>query len=232
MTLKAVFFDLDGTLLDSAPDFIAAIDQLSERYQLPAIAAERIRQQVSQGGRALTQLTFGMDPTDPDFAARHQQLLDTYQHTLGKHCRLFDGIASLLKQLHAHHLDWGIITNKPARFAEPLLAQLALPIPPKLLLCPDHVSRAKPAPDALWLAARQLQCDPGDLIYIGDHQRDIDCGIAAGATTIAVAYGYLSADDIIEHWHADFIAQQVTDLWPIIHRCLQMQTNDRHSSRC
>lgn len=216
MTINAVLFDLDGTLLDTAPDFIAAINQLTDHYKLAPIAPELIRQQVSQGGRALTQLTFNLTQDDPDFAARHQHLLDSYQQTMGKHCRLFPGMDRLLQTLREHSVDWGIITNKPARFAEPLVAQLPLPSSPTLLLCPDHVSHPKPHPAPLFAAAEHLQCDPGNIIYIGDHQRDIECGINAGSTTIAVAYGYLQQEETVAHWRADFIAEHVAHIWPII----------------
>ncbi len=216
MPIKAVFFDLDGTLLDSAPDFFIAMHQLMDEYQLPHADEAAIRATVSDGARALTTLAFNLSVNDLGFSERLQRLLDIYYEHMGKHCVLFAGMEKLLKQLKTEQLWWGIITNKPSRFTDPILERLDLATPPNLVLCPDHVAHAKPHPEALLLACNKVGCLPEEAIYIGDHKRDIDCGIAAGSPTIAVSFGYIKPDDDISQWGADHIAHHADDIWPII----------------
>jgi phosphoglycolate phosphatase len=220
MSLKAVFFDLDGTLLDSAPDFFVAMHQLMDEYQLPHVNEADIRASVSNGARALTTLAFDLPIDDPGFSERHQRLLDIYSHHMGKHCVLFPGMDQLIQNIKNASLFWGIITNKPARFTDPILAQLTLPAQPNLVICPDHVSNTKPDPEAMILACNKVGCTPVEAIYIGDHKRDIDCGIAAGSPTIAVSFGYTTSNDDIAAWNADHIAQSSDDIWEIINNRL------------
>jgi len=216
MAIKAVLFDLDGTLLDTAPDFIHTINQLATQNNLAAPAPEAIREQVSNGARALVKLLFKLSEGEEGFENRKQQLFDVYEQTMGKHCLLFEGMDELLSKIVEKSLHWGIITNKPLRFAQPIVDDLALPHPPALLLCPDHVKQAKPAPEAMFLACDQLQCEPHEIVYIGDHLRDIDCGRNAGTKTIAVSFGYTTPDDDIERWQADHIAHDTGDIWNYI----------------
>ena len=216
MSLKAVFFDLDGTLLDSAPDFFVTMHQLMDEYQQPRVDEAAIRATVSDGGRALTTLGFGLQVGDDGFHERHQRLLDIYTDHMGKHCVLFPGIDALLSQIKNAQLFWGVITNKPARFTDPILENLNLSVHPNLVLCPDHVSKAKPDPEALLLACKKVACKPEEALYIGDHKRDIDCGISAGSPTIAVTFGYTKHDDDIASWNANHIAHNSDDIWSII----------------
>jgi 2-phosphoglycolate phosphatase len=216
MTIKAVFFDLDGTLLDSAPDFVHTLNQLCDEYNVAPVSASKVYETVSNGARALTTLAFGLNHEEPGFEERRLRLLDIYFEQMGKHCRLYEGMTRLLQQLKQHKLYWGIITNKPARFTQPLLKALEFPTRPDVVLCPDHVTRAKPAPEALELACQQTGCKPAEVIYIGDHKRDIDCGISAGSTTIAAGFGYIEQDDDIALWKADHVVWHVDEIWPII----------------
>jgi 2-phosphoglycolate phosphatase len=216
MSIKAVFFDLDGTLLDSAPDFFNAMHQLTDEYQLPRISEQAIRETVSDGARALTTLAFNLQSDAFGFQERNQRLLDIYFEQLGQHCVLFPGMEQLLNNIKSAPLFWGIITNKPSRYTDPILEKLALSTPPNLVICPDHVSKAKPDPEALILACNKVGCRPEEAIYIGDHQRDIDCGRAAGSPTIAVSFGYIHRDDDINNWQADHIAHNSNDIWNII----------------
>jgi len=220
MKAKAVFFDLDGTLLDTAPDFVVALNQLADEYQVPRISEEMIRQTVSDGARALTTRLFKLDVNETGFEERRQRLLDIYFEHMGKHCVLFEGMYELLEKIQNEKLFWGIITNKPYRFAESIVDNLALPLRPNLLLCPDHVSRAKPDPEALIFACNKVGCQTQEAIYIGDHKRDIDCGISAGSITIAVSFGYIHENDNISDWNADHIAHHSDDIWPIIRHYL------------
>lgn len=221
MTIKAVFFDLDGTLLDSAPDFFNAMHQLMDEYQQPRVDEALIRATVSDGGRALTTLGFGLQVGDDGFHERHQRLLDIYEQHMGKHCVLFPGMDTLIRQLKGAQLFWGIITNKPSRFTDPILERCALPAHPNLVLCPDHVSKPKPDPEALLLACKKVGCQPEEALYIGDHQRDIDCGIRAGSPTIAVTFGYTKPSDDITAWNADYIAHNSDDIWNIVNNKIE-----------
>lgn len=219
-TIKAVFFDLDGTLLDSAPDFVVTLNQLMDEYQRPRISEERIRQTVSDGARALITLAFELNIDDTGFEERRQRLLDIYHQHMGKHCILFDGMFELIEQIHSEKLFWGVITNKPYRFAESIVDNLELPARPNLLICPEHVSKAKPNPEALILACNKVGCETEEAIYIGDHKRDIDCGISAGSKTIAASFGYIHEQDDINLWNADHIAHHSNDIWPIVQQYL------------
>ena len=216
MGIKAVFFDLDGTLLDSAPDFYVSMHQLMDEYQQPRIDENLIRPTVSDGSIALTTLGFGLTQKESGFDERRQRLLDIYHEHMGKHCRLFDGMEQLISNIHNEKLFWGIITNKPSRFTDPILEKLTFPAHPNLVICPDHVSKAKPDPEALILACNKVGCKPEEAIYIGDHKRDIDCGLSAGSPTIAVSFGYTRADEDIASWNADIIADSPDDIWQYV----------------
>lgn len=221
MSIKAVFFDLDGTLLDSAPDFFIAMHRLMDEYQLPHINEDAIRATVSNGARALTTLAFGLHVDDLGFSERHQRLLELYYEEMGNHCVLFPGIDTLLQRIKSENLYWGIITNKPSRFTDPILEKLTLPSHPNLVICPDHVQNTKPDPEPMILACNKVGCTPAEAIYIGDHKRDIDCGNAAGSPTIAVTFGYTETIEEVTHWNADDIAHTSEDIWNIIQQQLQ-----------
>ena len=228
---KALLFDLDGTLMDTAPDFFPAVNALREEHNLPPLADEVIRLQVSNGGWALTRLALDMPqlPTgttaaeanekNSDIKAQRQRLLDLYTLHLGKKSDLFPGITKLLEACNAGSLPWGIVTNKPRIYTEILLQRLANKLPIlehcSVLVCPDDVERTKPFPDPLLLAARTIKIDAKDCWYLGDHIRDVDAGNAASMFTIATLYGYIEAHDNPANWQADLLvntAQEVTDL--------------------
>lgn len=213
---KAIFFDLDGTLLDTAPDFVVTLNQLADEYKVARISEDRIRQTVSDGARALTSLLFKLNVEDNGFEERRQRLLDIYFEHMGKHCALFEGMQTLIENIKNEKLFWGIITNKPYRFAESIVDNLQLAARPNLLICPDHVKKAKPDPEALILACNKVGCNTQEAIYIGDHKRDIDCGISAGSKTIAVSFGYIHPEDDITQWNADHIAHHSAEIWPIV----------------
>lgn len=223
MTLKAVFFDLDGTLLDSAPDFVKTLHRLSDEYGVARADETKIYETVSNGARALTTLVFDLEGDEQGFEERRLRLLDIYHEEMGKNCLLYKGMSNLLEQLKKHDLYWGVITNKPSRFTQPILNTLSFPAKPDVVLCPDDVTHAKPSPEALLLACSQTHCTPDEVIYIGDHKRDIDCGISAGSQTIAAGFGYISQDENIEDWNATYIVQHVNEIWPIIYANLSVK---------
>lgn len=216
--IRAVMFDLDGTLLDTAPDFIVVVNQLLLEEGRSELAADIIRAGVSNGSKALIALTFGILDDHSDFERLRLRLLELYLAHIAVHTKLFPGIATLLNQLADKNIAWGIATNKPAAYTLPLMAALDIQPAPLSVICPDHVARSKPDPESLFLASKQLGCEPEEIIYIGDHKRDIDCGKGAGSITIAAAYGYLDTCDSVASWNADYCVNHADEIWPIVEK--------------
>jgi 2-phosphoglycolate phosphatase len=211
--VSGVLFDLDGTLLDTAADFADVVEQLTEQAALPAIAFADIHRTVSNGARALVELTFGTDSTHPLFEERLSTLLSLYsQRIVQTKASLYPGMDRLLRQLESSGIPWGIVTNKPERFSVPLLESLGLAQRCSALICPDHVTHSKPHPEPLLLACQQLGISPKQTVYVGDHPRDIDAGRAADMFTIAVRYGYLPTTPPVEQWQADLIVDHVEEI--------------------
>ncbi len=218
--IRAVMFDLDGTLLDTAPDFIVVVNQLLAEQNRPALPAEIIRAGVSNGSKALIKLAFAIDESDEQFELLRQRLLELYLQNHSVHTRPFPGIDELIEKLAAHNIAWGIATNKPSMYTLPLMVDMNIQPPPASVICPDHVSHPKPSPESLFLASTQLGCTPQEIIFIGDHKRDIDCGKDAGSITIAAAYGYVDDGDNAADWNADYCVNHADEIWPIIEKHL------------
>jgi phosphoglycolate phosphatase len=215
-TLEAVLFDLDGTLLDTAPDFVTTLQLLLARHNKPALDENAIRQTVSHGARALVSLGFGIDETDAGFEDLRQQLLAIYLTKLSEKTALFDGMDRVLAHLEQRQIPWGIVTNKPSLYADKVLADLKLDSRSSVTICPDHVSKAKPDPEPMLLACSQINCNPDNVIYVGDHRRDIEAGRNASMTTIAANYGYIDPNDPAESWNADHTIDHASELLAII----------------
>lgn len=213
---KAIMFDLDGTLLDTAPDFIVALNALLNEENCKPCSPELIRKTVSNGSRALITLGFGIDEHHSEFSVLRERLLELYTDSIAVHTKLFPGMQKVLNNIHVSGLHWGIATNKPELYTQLLLDKINIQPPCELVICPDNVSEPKPHPESLYQAAAFFSCTPAEIIYIGDHLRDIECGIAAGSPTIACAYGYV--DDSIHTWGANHIVQHARDIWPIIEK--------------
>ncbi len=209
---EAVLFDLDGTLLDTAPDFIRVVNQQRRLHNLSALEPTRIRETVSNGARALIKLSFDLDESDEQYLDRHSELLDLYAGSIADETVLFPGIDLFLKQLEAATIPWGIVTNKPSRFTLPLLEKLDLSDRCSVTICPDDVTNRKPDPEALFLACEKLACNPNRSIYIGDHLRDIEAGQRAGMKTVAARYGYIDHPERVLEWNADFIIDHGCEL--------------------
>ncbi len=218
--LKAVLFDMDGTLLDTAPDFIAVCQAMLKAHGRAPIDDQRIQDVVSGGARAMVAATFDMDPEAPGFETLRQEFLDRYQEHCAVFTRPYDGMVELLESIEQSRLIWGVVTNKPVRFAAPIMEQLGLAERSAVLVCPDHVTKSKPDPEMLLLACSQLKVDPSEVLFIGDDLRDIESGRAAGTKTAAVRYGYIHPDDNPAHWGADVIVDQPRDLLAILDRAL------------
>jgi len=211
---KAVLFDLDGTFLDSAPDFLWVVNHLREKYGFPQLAEETIRQQVSNGGSALTEICFEISREDDGFPEKLAILLDCYQTHLGVTSGMFKGIPELIAFCQQSDIAWGIVTNKPRRFTDPLLENLKINCP--LVICPDDVTTPKPNPESLLLAAKRLNLAPEECWYVGDHIRDIEASHAANMPAIAVSYGYIEDDDNINSWNADVIVDHAEEIISLI----------------
>lgn len=209
---STVLFDLDGTLVDTAPDFIRCLNLLRQQHGLEVLPPEQIRHSVSNGARAMIRVGFGLEPEHPDYLDRHTAFLDLYEAGVAVETTLFAGMDDILAGLEQRGIPWGIVTNKPVRFTVPLVEALGLAERCSAVVCPDHVNQRKPDPESLLLACQTMGVDPAKGIYVGDHERDIEAGRKAGMTTIAVRYGYIEQPEAVDRWQADLVADTVSDL--------------------
>ncbi|MEM1404496.1 MAG: HAD-IA family hydrolase [Pseudomonadota bacterium] len=210
--LQCVVFDLDGTLVDTADDFVPAVQKLREEYGHGPMDANAIRASVSNGSRALVTLSLGIQRDEKGFEDARLRLLDLYDEVLGRFATPYAGVPALLRELEIQGIRWGVATNKPRAYAAPLLKMLKLET--DSLVCPDDVAQAKPHPESLFKACADLNSEPRRSIYIGDHLRDIEAGQRAGMYTVAAAYGYIEAGDCADRWGADIIitdSEQLAD---------------------
>lgn len=212
--IKAVLFDLDGTLADTAPDLGLALNRLLTEEGKAMQPYSAIRPIASHGARGLIGLGFGIDIDHPDFPRLRARFLDIYDQCFCEETRLFEGMAELLKVISARGLIWGIITNKPERFTAPLIQALKLEIAPAVVVSGDTVGVAKPDPRPMLHATDQIGIAPEHCLYIGDAERDIEAGRVVGMTTVLASYGYLSADDKPENWGADISIASPLELIP------------------
>ncbi len=209
---KAVLFDLDGTLVDSAPDLAGAANALRSQHGLPALPYETLRPLVGTGARGMVGAAFGVAPGDAGFEALRDAFLDLYAQRLLQATTPFAGVSTLLAALDAAGLPWGIVTNKATRFAQPLVAGLPLLAATATLVAGDTTPHAKPHPAPLLEAARRLAVAPSDCLYVGDDHRDVLAGRAAGMATAAALWGYLGVGEPASAWGADLLLDQPGDL--------------------
>ncbi|OUR90201.1 phosphoglycolate phosphatase [Gammaproteobacteria bacterium 42_54_T18] len=214
--IEAVLFDLDGTLIDTAPDFVKVVNLLRQEDNLPPIAAALVRAQVSNGARALITLAFDLKEGEAGFAEKLQQLLDLYFSHLAKESALFDGLDELLITLEQQGIPWGIVTNKPRRYTEPLLDGLNLAKRCAVVICPDDVTHKKPHPEPLLMACEAINATPQKTLYVGDHIRDIASGNSAQNSTIAVSWGYIDEGEDLSLWNADHIVHTSEELLQLL----------------
>lgn len=231
--IQAVLFDLDGTLIDTAPDFIRIIRVMCQKYQLTIPSDTAIREQVSAGARAMVKLMFGklsqVADDDPTLLAYRQEFLDIYEADICVDSCLFDGLDELLKSLEKQGIFWGIVTNKPRYLTEILLEKLNLTDRCSVLVCPDDVKNTKPDPEPMFLAVDKLNQAfnmnilAENCVYVGDHIRDIQAGKSANMRTILAGYGYIPPDDKddLTAWGADEIIHSVDELIQSIHGWIQ-----------
>lgn len=201
--IEAVLFDLDGTLIDSAPDLGAAVDRMRTRRGMPSLPLERYRPMAGAGARGMLGIAFGVAPEHPDFEALREEFFVSYESAMTERTRVFEGISELIVRLRQQGRAWGVVTNKSARFTLPLTRQMPLFASSGALVCGDTTPYSKPHPAPLVEAARQLNLAPARCVYVGDDQRDMVAGRAAGMGTVAATYGYLGGNNDVADWGAD-----------------------------
>jgi 2-phosphoglycolate phosphatase len=211
-----ILFDLDGTLVDTAPDLGYALNLQRERHGLAALPMETIRPFASHGSKGLLSVGFNLTPEDSTFEAMRAEYLDLYDQVFTRAPVLFDGIAELLAHLEQSAIPWGVVTNKPRRFSAPLLNAMNLHRRMACLVCGDDAALPKPAPDTLLMACEQASVKPEKCFYVGDAERDIEAGNAAGMRTVVALYGYIDEADEPMTWGADFSIAQPIDLLRLI----------------
>lgn len=214
--IRAVLFDLDGTLADTAPDLGLALNLLREEEGLPALPHDVIRPVASHGARGLLQLGFELGPEDARFVSLRDRFLAHYTAHICDGTQLFPGMAEVLQYLVHRQMPWGIVTNKPARFTDPLLARLVMPCRPGVVVSGDTVGVAKPDPRPMRFACEQIGVNPEHCLYIGDAERDIEAGRAVGMSTAIAEWGYLSLADRPETWGADYHLTQPASIPSIL----------------
>jgi len=202
---QAVLFDLDGTLIDSAPDLGAAADKMRTDRGLPSLDYALYRPMAGSGARGMLEIAFGMGPEHPDYENFKEEFLSNYEKAMTVHSVIFDGVQDLLVHLQEMGLRWGVVTNKSQRFTLPLTAQIPLFVSAQTIVSGDTTPHAKPHPEPLFEAARRMQLSPEHCWYVGDDERDIVAGKAAGMTTVAAHYGYLGSQAKVLSWGADHI---------------------------
>jgi phosphoglycolate phosphatase len=201
--IKAVLFDLDGTLVDSAPDLGAAADKMRTDRGMTSLPLSHYRSMAGAGARGMLSVAFGMQSQDADFDQFKEEFFLNYTACMTERTCSFDGVDALIARLDDAGMKWGVVTNKSERFSLPLTRAMPLFKTAQTIISGDTTPHAKPHPEPLLEASRRLKLEPQQCVYVGDDERDIVAGRAAGMTTVAAAYGYLGAIEETEHWNAD-----------------------------
>lgn len=201
--IQAVLFDLDGTLIDSAPDLGAAADKMRTSRGLPSLPLESYRPMAGAGARGMLGVAFGMTPEHPEFLAYREEFFVNYENAMTERTVIFDGVAAMVAAIAQAGLPWGVVTNKSERFTLPLTAGMPLFESASVVISGDTTPHSKPHPEPLLEAARRLGLEPQRCVYVGDDERDIVAGRAAGMPTVAATYGYLGQQTDISRWQAD-----------------------------
>ncbi len=218
MSLELVLFDLDGTLVDTAPDLIPVVNGMRADRGLPALPEAPIREQVSNGTAALLRLALGVGRADPAYPALHQEMLERYRAGIACHSRLFPGMEQVLERLAHWNLPWGVVTNKPGFLTRPLLDALGLLGDASSVISGDTTPFSKPRPEPLLAACEEAGSDPAAAVYVGDARRDIEAGRRAGMRTVLALFGYLPTDADPSTWGADRLIASPPELIPWLAR--------------
>ena len=212
LPIKCVLFDLDGTLLDTAPDLLAALNAVLVSEGREPYTLAQARHTVSHGSIGMLELAFGLAQTEAEIASRREVFLDYYQANISRHSCFFDAMPDVLARLEADRIPWGIVTNKPEYLTFPLLDALNLLTRPRSIIGGDTLAVAKPHPEPLLLAAEQCGVTPQQCLYVGDAERDIVAGKNAGMKTLIAEWGYLNPNNAHHDWPADGSIANPADL--------------------
>lgn len=214
--IKAVLFDLDGTLADTAPDLGIALNNVLQKQNLPPKTMAEIRPVASHGAAGLIKLGTGMQPDNPAFAALRQDFMAEYELHFTDQTVLFGGINELLEKLAEQNIFWGIITNKPHVFTDRLVPKLGCSIEPAVIVSGDTTSAPKPSTEPMFYACRHIGVAPENCLYIGDAERDMQAGRNAGMITVLANWGYIGAEDNISQWPANYIVEQPKEILQLL----------------
>jgi phosphoglycolate phosphatase len=214
--IEAVLFDLDGTLIDSAPDLGAAADQMRTDRGLPPLPLEHYRPMAGAGARGMIGVAFGLTPEAPGYNELREEFFANYERGMTARTYAFAGVAELIEQLRRRELAWGVVTNKIERFTLPLTAALPLFASASVIVAGDTTPHSKPHPAPLLEAARRLDLEPQRCLYVGDDERDIAAGLAAGMGTVVATYGYLGQKADVASWGAHATINSPSDLLPLL----------------
>ena len=210
--IQAVLFDLDGTLIDSAPDLGAAVDQMRVDRGMTSLPLVHYRPMAGAGARGMIKLAFGFTPEHPEYDAMKEEFFRNYEACMTQRTFAFEGVEQMIDKLVAAQLPWGVVTNKSKRFAEPLTQAMPLFKTAAVVISGDTTPYAKPHPEPLFEAARRLGISPTACVYVGDDERDIVAGHAAGMKTVAATYGYLGLQSDVQKWQAHANIQSPLEL--------------------
>lgn len=210
--VNTILFDLDGTLLDTAPDLAGALNQLRINHHLTELPLPVIRPTVGYGSRAMLKLGFNVDENHPRYTSLLEEFLALYQVQLTKQTKLFPKMEQVLKHLEDQHIPWGIVTNKPSRFTFDLLKALKLEHRAACIICGDSLSKRKPDPDQILHACQLLKQEPSTCLYVGDTSIDVIASKAAGTKSLVALYGYISHDEDPYSWKADGYVQEPIEI--------------------
>lgn len=210
--ISTVLFDLDGTLIDTAPDMAAALEILCDEEQHARLPFSEVRPVVSNGSVALLKLAFGEHLESQKLDRLKQRYLEIYQNNLAVQSQLFDEMNDLLTHLEQNNIKWGVVTNKPGWLTEPLMATLGLHLRAACIVSSDSTVNRKPHPEPMYYACKLADTRPEECIYVGDARRDIEAGQNAGMKTVIAQYGYIGDWENTEDWQADYSIQRPSQL--------------------
>ena len=213
--IKAVLFDLDGTLADTAPDLTYALNAVRSARRMPPLPLEATRPVASHGARGLLGVGLGVGPGDAEYDSLRNEFLTLYEANLCRATKLFPGMAALLSELEKRRLPWGVVTNKVERFTLPLLDALNLTARAACIIGGDTTIHTKPHPAPLLAASRAIKVEPQSCIYVGDDRRDVEAGHAAGMGVAVAGWGYLNGNDA-DRWAADWMLKNPQELLRIL----------------